>query len=327
MLESAIQNGDCHMGPSLREQGQKRPLPLWMRWLIVFFALLLITINTIFWVIQGTQAIIPIAFLTALSTFFAFFQVFLSLFPASNHDSTKPSHSSQLVLDDKRISSVPRRNQSSPIQTQTNSPPLNTTIRPAIPTTSGEREKSLEVLLSKIKQLFDIAADEDIHIKAAERSLHDMREESSEEGKKLYRLRAVSLLREAYALYDSAIQRREGKFFDRIMPKEKKIELYCKASNTALLIAVIYQNEKLQKATNVWANNAKVHFEKYASLAEIAANNGINAIHITRGLSQFTPIPDSAFDKKDDFHRNRLREVPQQRQRFQELYQQLLSSN
>jgi len=87
------------MEPQVHEQEQKHPLPLWMRWLIVFFVLLLIAGGTILWIIQGAQAIVPIAILTALGTLLAFFQFLPSLFPASKHTpSTKPPHSPQVVL-------------------------------------------------------------------------------------------------------------------------------------------------------------------------------------------------------------------------------------
>ncbi|HEX3640159.1 MAG TPA: hypothetical protein VHV10_02595, partial [Ktedonobacteraceae bacterium] len=83
------------MEPQVHEQEQKHPLPLWMRWLIVFFVLLLIAGGTILWVIQGAQAIVPIAVLTALGTLLAFFQLLPSLFPLSKHTpSTKPPDAS-----------------------------------------------------------------------------------------------------------------------------------------------------------------------------------------------------------------------------------------
>src|SRR5215469_1438679 len=101
MLECAIQNEECHMEPQIHEQKQKHPLPVWMRWLIVFFVLFLIIGGTILWIIQGAQAIVPIALLTSLGILLTFFQLLPSLFPAREYtSSTKPLRTSQDVLDD-----------------------------------------------------------------------------------------------------------------------------------------------------------------------------------------------------------------------------------
>src|SRR5258708_11768810 len=103
MPECATRNGDCHMEPQLHDHEQKHPLPRWMRWLIVFFVLLLIAGGTILWIIQGTQAIVPIAVLTALGTRLAFFQVLPSLLPVSRHaPSTKLSQVPQLARGDQQ---------------------------------------------------------------------------------------------------------------------------------------------------------------------------------------------------------------------------------
>jgi len=132
------------MEPQMHEQEQKHPLPLWIRWLIVllivFLVLLLITGGTILWIIQGAQAIIPIAILTALGTLLAFFQVLPSLFPASkDRPSTRPPHSSQVVLGDEQPPSTPQYNQFA--DTQTASPTVSVTVQTPIPTTSVATEE------------------------------------------------------------------------------------------------------------------------------------------------------------------------------------------
>src|SRR5437762_3535213 len=104
------------MEPQMHEQEQKHPLPLWIRWLIVllivFFVLLLISGGTILWIIQGAQAIIPIALLTALGTLLAFFQLLPSLLPVSKHvPSTKPPHTPQLAPYNEQIPSATVHNQ------------------------------------------------------------------------------------------------------------------------------------------------------------------------------------------------------------------------
>jgi len=125
------------MEPQLHDQEQKHPLPLWMRWLIVFFVLLLIAGGTILWIIQGTQAIVPIAVLTALGTLLAFFQVLPSLLPISKHaPSTKLPHTPQLARGDQQTSSIPLHNQLLPADTQTASLPLSGVVQTPNPIAS-----------------------------------------------------------------------------------------------------------------------------------------------------------------------------------------------
>ena len=59
----------------------KHLFPLWIRWGCVIVILLLIIGGTVLWIIQGTQAIIPIAIITALGVLIAFFQSLPSIFP------------------------------------------------------------------------------------------------------------------------------------------------------------------------------------------------------------------------------------------------------
>ena len=102
----------------LHRDGQRHPLPLWVRWFIVLFVPLVVIVGAILWIIQGTQAIIPIAVLTALGVLIAFSQVLLWLFPNIRHDySTTPS--TQPLQDDPRMLSH------SPPSVQTHPPDLS----------------------------------------------------------------------------------------------------------------------------------------------------------------------------------------------------------
>src|SRR5438874_7883527 len=71
---------------NLHRDGQRHPLPLWVRWFIVLFVLLVVIVGTILWIIQGAHAIIPIAVLTALGILIAFSQVLPWLFPNFRHE-------------------------------------------------------------------------------------------------------------------------------------------------------------------------------------------------------------------------------------------------
>src|SRR5579859_2363033 len=143
MPECATRNGDDHMEPHLHDQEQKHPLPLWMRWFIVFLVLLLITGGTILWIIQGAQAIVPIAVLTALGTLLAFFQVLPSLLPVNHHaPSTKLPHVPQRARGDQQTSSIPLHNWLLPADTQTASLPLSGAVQTPHPIASRTREPS-----------------------------------------------------------------------------------------------------------------------------------------------------------------------------------------
>ena len=78
------------------EQQEKHPLPLWVRFLIVSLVVLIVIIGTVFWIIQGVQAIVPIAVLTALGTLIGFSQLLPSLFPQHTQNKkpllTQPTH-------------------------------------------------------------------------------------------------------------------------------------------------------------------------------------------------------------------------------------------
>src|SRR5215472_5173527 len=74
------------MVPQSRRPKSDHPLPLWLRLGLVLFVVLLVIGATFLWVIQGTQAIVPIALLTALSILIALFQSFPALFPLREHE-------------------------------------------------------------------------------------------------------------------------------------------------------------------------------------------------------------------------------------------------
>src|SRR5438270_11489538 len=76
---------------NLYRDGPRHPLPLWVRWFIVLFVPLVVIVGTILWIIQGTQAIIPIAVLTALGILIAFSQVLFWLFPNIRHEHSTTS--------------------------------------------------------------------------------------------------------------------------------------------------------------------------------------------------------------------------------------------
>ncbi len=64
-----------------QKQDYKHLIPSWIRWTAVLFVLAAILGGTVLWIIQGSQAIIPVAVLTALGTLIGFLQVFPILFP------------------------------------------------------------------------------------------------------------------------------------------------------------------------------------------------------------------------------------------------------
>ncbi len=89
------------------EQEQSHPLPLWVRWCIVLIVLLVVLAATIFWIIQGAQAVIPLAVLTALGILLTFFQLLPLLFPHGRQAHSIPTPSPQRPGDHSRTSSLP----------------------------------------------------------------------------------------------------------------------------------------------------------------------------------------------------------------------------
>src|SRR5438874_12765625 len=73
---------------NLHRDGQRHPLPFCVRWFIVLFVPLVVIVGAILWIIQGAQAIIPIAVLTALGILIAFSQVLPWLFPGLRHENS-----------------------------------------------------------------------------------------------------------------------------------------------------------------------------------------------------------------------------------------------
>jgi len=77
------------------KQKPKHPLPLWVRRFIVVAVFLLVISGTVIWIIQGANAIIPVAIFGALGVLFAFVQILPSLFPKEEHEGSSPSFSMQ----------------------------------------------------------------------------------------------------------------------------------------------------------------------------------------------------------------------------------------
>src|SRR5207248_7203912 len=100
------------------------PLPLWVRWFIVLFVPLVVTVGAILWIIQGAGAIIPIAVLTALGILIAFTQLLPWLFPSIKHEHSMASSPQPISNSQPTFSSSPH-SQSSPPSVQTHSPDIN----------------------------------------------------------------------------------------------------------------------------------------------------------------------------------------------------------
>src|SRR5436305_573757 len=66
-----------------QEQEPKHPLPLWARWLLLLFVLLVVLFLALLWIIQGAQAFLPTVIIAALSLMFGFLQLFFQLLPPS----------------------------------------------------------------------------------------------------------------------------------------------------------------------------------------------------------------------------------------------------
>ncbi len=63
-----------------RKSDQRHTLPPWIRWTIICIVVIVIIVGTVIWIIQGNQAIIPVAVLTGLSILFGFIQLLPLLF-------------------------------------------------------------------------------------------------------------------------------------------------------------------------------------------------------------------------------------------------------
>jgi hypothetical protein len=96
------------MIPPPHEQEQPHPLPLWVRWCIVLFVLLVVLAATVFWIMQGAQAVIPLAVLTALGILLTFSQLLPQLFPRGRRTHSIPTTSPQRPEDHTPSSSLPQ---------------------------------------------------------------------------------------------------------------------------------------------------------------------------------------------------------------------------
>ncbi len=96
------------MIPPPHEQEQPHPLPLWVRWCLVLFVLLVVLAATVFWIMQGAQAVIPLAVLTALGILLTFFQLLPLLFPRGRRTHSISTPSPQRPRDHALPSSLPQ---------------------------------------------------------------------------------------------------------------------------------------------------------------------------------------------------------------------------
>ena len=104
--------------------GQRHPIPLWVRWLIVALVPSVIIGGTAFWIIQQPQNI-PLATLTALGTLITFSQVLPLLFPTIGKRGHLAISPSQITVDDQYTSPVsPLSQPPPPAKVQHNLPSL-----------------------------------------------------------------------------------------------------------------------------------------------------------------------------------------------------------
>jgi hypothetical protein len=108
----------------LHRDERRHPLPLWVRWFIVLFVLFIVIACTILWIIQGAQAIIPVAVFTALGIIIAFSQVLPWLFPDIKHEHS-PTSSSQSISGSSHMFSPSPFSQSPPSSAQTPFPDIS----------------------------------------------------------------------------------------------------------------------------------------------------------------------------------------------------------
>jgi hypothetical protein len=124
---------------------QRHPLPLWVRWFIVLFVPLVVLVGTVLWIIQGAQAIIPIAVLTALGLLITFSQVLPWLFPSLSHEQS-PTSSPHPILHGQPLLSP------SPPSVQTYPPDLSESPQNLTLTTIQQSEQATkEIHMSEPK--------------------------------------------------------------------------------------------------------------------------------------------------------------------------------
>src|SRR5882762_8675313 len=91
------------MDPNSSRRRRGHLLPLWVRWFLICLVLLIVVISTVLWIIQGAQAIAPIAVLTALGILITFFQMLPLLFPDDKQESTKSATKQSLLENQQSI--------------------------------------------------------------------------------------------------------------------------------------------------------------------------------------------------------------------------------
>ena len=130
--------------PSEPRNRQKQPrqfsFPNWVRWVIVSLVFIIILAGTVIWIIQGTQALIPLVIFTALGTIFAYLQVHNQIF-----SDNKPSSSdvfagfSQKDSNDHSTASTLSASSSPLVSPQTD--PLTHIGNPLPPTRSASEQE------------------------------------------------------------------------------------------------------------------------------------------------------------------------------------------
>lgn len=96
------------MIPPPHEQEQPHPIPLWVRWCIVLFIPLVVLVATVLWIMQGGQAVIPLAVLTALGILLAFFPLLPLLFPRGRRTRSTSTPAPPRPGDHSPTSSLPQ---------------------------------------------------------------------------------------------------------------------------------------------------------------------------------------------------------------------------
>ncbi len=139
----------------------------------------------------------------------------------------------------------------------------------------------------------------DSHLKTAQDALRDAQQTPDNAG--LVQTAETSL-RTAYGLCETELGRRDVKVLAPILSKKDTAAAHRQAAETALAIAALNTQEgRLDNLTaQTWADNARGHFEEYATLAEKSANGKLRT------------------------NEDRLAEIAGERQTFESVYSQLV---
>jgi hypothetical protein len=117
----------------------------------------------------------------------------------------------------------------------------------------------------------------DVHAQKAKEALLEQRKAVTEEGRRTSRIGGSALLRSAHGEYEKAIVERGNRpVVDKILGKEPKHKLHEKALGVALMMAIIYRDIGELSIAIDWANNARSHFERYASLKGTSDRNTVS---------------------------------------------------